>query len=92
MIASQPRGHAFLFAQRHLAQFRKHLFRRSLPNMAGVQDHQIGIFFTYGLIIAVAREKICDLLRIVHIHLTAIRLDVELAAREILHSRVFARG
>ena len=46
----------------------------ALPDVAGVQDHKIGVFQMRGLGIAFRREDIGHPLRIIDIHLTAVRL------------------
>jgi hypothetical protein len=52
-----------------------------LADMAGVEDHQIGILGAGRLDKAFARQRVHHALRIVDVHLAAIRLDMQLARR-----------
>ncbi len=57
-----------------LAQFGEHLLAGALPYVAGIQHHKIGFFQMRGRGIALRRENIGHPLRIINIHLTAVRL------------------
>ena len=57
------------------------LFRRLLPDMAGVEQHQIGLADGVGRGIAVGGQRIGHALRIIDVHLAAIGLDEDLLGR-----------
>ena len=72
-----------------LAQFGEDLLGGALPDMARVQDDNIGLFQKRRLGIAFRRENIRHLPRIIDIHLTAVRLH-EQPAGGFCRSRVRA--
>ena len=57
------------------------LFGGLLADMAGVQEHQVGVLDPVGAGIAVRRQRIRHALRIVDVHLAAIGLDEDLLRR-----------
>src|SRR5450631_3745961 len=57
-----------------LAQFGENLLAGALSYVAGVQDRNVGFFQKRGLGVALRREDIGHPLRIINIHLTAVRL------------------
>lgn len=63
----------------HPAEIVKHSLLSLLAYRAGIEDNDIGLFGVVGLDGAVrGAQHICDLVRIVLIHLTAERADVHL--------------
>ena len=50
-------------------------------DVAGVEDHQVGVVDAGGLDKAFRRQRVHHALRIVDVHLAAIGLDVQLARR-----------
>ena len=62
-------------------EFGVDLFGSLLADMAGVEDHEIRILGAGRLDKAFARQRVHHALRIVDVHLAAIRLDMQLARR-----------
>ena len=73
----------FLLQNAHLAQFREDLLRGVLTNVAGVQHNEVGVLDGRCFFVSFACEHICHTCRIIDVHLTAIRLDENLALRRV---------
>ena len=57
------------------------LFRGLLANVAGVEEHQIGLADGVGRDVAALGQRIAHALRVVDVHLAAIGLDEDLSGR-----------
>ena len=57
--------------QPQAAEFGKHLFRRLVPDMAGVQDHHIGLIGCVDRRIPKRRQNILHPQAVIHVHLAA---------------------
>ena len=68
-----------LFQAAHAAEFGINLFRCFFPDVAGVENNEIGIFRRAGLDITVWRQSVRHPTRIVDVHLAAERFDVKFA-------------
>ena len=78
-LAAVARG--FVLGEAQPPQFRVDLLRCLFADVAGVEDHQIRVIHVGGLDKAFRRQRVHHALRIVDVHLTAVRLDVQLARR-----------
>ncbi len=74
-------GAARLLDRTQPPDFRIDLFGRLFADVAGVEQHQVGVFGRCRLAIAFDRQCLGHARRIVDVHLTAIGLDVDLALR-----------
>jgi hypothetical protein len=57
------------------------LFGRLLADMAGVEDHQVGVFRRRGRLVAFRGQQIGHALAVVDVHLAAIALDEDAPGR-----------
>ena len=71
----------FILGDPQPPEFGVDLLGSLLPDMAGVEDHQIGILGTGCLHKAFGSQRVHHALRIVDVHLAAIGLDMQLARR-----------
>ena len=62
------------------AEFRVDLLGGFLPDVAGVEDHEVRIVHRLGHVVTGRRERFGHALGIIRIHLAAEGLDVELFA------------
>jgi hypothetical protein len=72
-------GGALLFQLAQLAQFGEDLFGGALPNMAGVENNQIGVLDAGRLVEAFRRENVGHARGVIDIHLAAEGFDEDLA-------------
>ncbi len=76
-----PRAGGVILGKAQPAELRIDFLGRLFANVAGVEDHQVGIIDARGLDKAVPRQRVHHALRIVDVHLAAIGLDMQLARR-----------
>ena len=86
-------GAGFLFLQQaQPAHFRIDLLGRLLADVAGVEDHQVGVFRRIGRLIAQRRQNVGHARRVIDVHLAAIGLDMQPLLRHESILKNYGRG
>ena len=86
-------GAGLLFLQQaQPADFRIDLFGRFLADMAGIEDHQVGVFRRIRRLIAQRRQDVGHARRVIDVHLAAIGLDMQPLLRHESILKNYGRG
>ena len=87
-----PRRGTLALEQAKLAEFREHLFGGAFADVAGVEDHEVGVFHDSRLVEAGGRQGVRHAGGVIDVHLAAVALDEDFLTQARTVGRLTAGG